>query len=149
MARSPLKRAAKPLLPLLGAWTYSGDSPLGPLTCQRTFTPILDGNWVQLDAVWTYKDPKRGDYVERCLFGLNAEKSLSFHSFINDGSSSYGIEADGSDISANALCFEAQMPHGLARQTYWPGENGSLNWRVERQVKSGWSELVGHVYEVV
>lgn len=146
MAKSPVKRLLGPLKPLLGHWTHTGDSDLGPLTCTRRFQPILGGHRVQLDAVWSYADEQRDDYVELCLFGADGDGALGFQSFINDGSQSLGTLADGTDIDPGAICFEAEMPHGLARQTYWPDGKGGWDWRVERKVKAGWSALVEHHY---
>ena len=146
MPRSSMKKAVKPLTPLLGSWTYSGKSDLGEIKCTRTFTPVLNGHRVRLDAVWSYADPKRADYVELCYFGLNADGALGFVSFINDGSRSEGVLASGTDIDESAICFEAQMPHGLARQAYWPNGSGGWHWRVERKVKAGWSQIIAQEF---
>ena len=146
MPPAKLKKGLRPLEPLLGQWTYKGDSGLGMLTCTRHFHSILDGHHVRLDAIWSYEDPKRSDYVELCIFGLNRDDALGFHSFVNDGKSSQGVITNADDIDVKAISFEAEMPHGLARQTYWPDGSNGWHWRVERKVKSGWSSIIQQTY---
>lgn len=149
MPQSSLKKPLRALEPLLGTWRHAGDSDLGALACTRTFAPILDGHGVRLEAVWTYDDPKRGDYLELCVFGPGRDGGIGFESFINDGSRSHGVLTEAADLDAGAISFEAQMPHGLARQTYSPDGEGGWRWRVERKVKAGWSLLAEHVYQPV
>ena len=146
MPKAKLKKGLRRLEPLLGQWVHMGDSGLGKLTCNRHFSSLLDGHRVRLDAIWSYDDPKRSDYVELCIFGLNKDGVLGFHSFVNDGTSSNGLLADADELVETTICFEAQMPHGLARQTYWPDEVGGWNWKVERKLKSGWSPIIEQAY---
>jgi len=146
MPRLKLKKGLQPLEPLLGQWAYTGDSGLGMLTCTRHFSSLLDGYRVRLEAIWSYEDPKRSDYVELCIFGLNKDGMLGFHSFVNDGTSSSGVLTDADDVDEAAISFESEMPHGLARQSYWPDGSGGWHWRVERKVKSGWSPIIEQTY---
>ena len=132
--------------PLLGSWQPRGDSAMGPLTCTRHFELILNNKWLSLRAVWTYDDPKRDPYEEHCLIGAKDKTTLGFYSFISDGSHSEGILTEATDVHPEALCFEAEMPHGRARQIYSAGADGALLWQVERRVKAGWSPIVTHTY---
>ena len=148
MTAPSLKKALAPLKPLIGVWRHEGPSAMGDLAVVRTFTPVLSGHWVRLDAVWTYADPKRADYVETCLFGVIGG-GLSFSSFINDGSASTGRRVVAEDVGPDALVFEAQMPHGIARQSYRLTDGDTLDWRVERKVKAGWSPIIAQAYRRV
>jgi hypothetical protein len=84
-------------------------------------------------------------YQEVAFFGQNNEGDLVFWSFTSDGKKSEGRLADASDIHRNAICFEAQMPAGLARQVFWP-EEGGMNWAVESRNKKGWRRFSLHHY---
>ena len=53
------------------------------------------------------------------------------------------------DIHPDALCFEAEMPAGVARQVYWPNELGGFDWVVESRTKRGWNRFVLHRYAAV
>lgn len=133
----------------VGSWEHSGDSPMGPITCSRTFSMVLGGKWLQLDVVWSYADPKRADYVERCLIGKDADNGLAFHSFVSDGSCSRGWLSKADDVDGSIVCFEADMPAGRARQIYIQADDDGYTWRVERQVKKGWSLIVEHAYRPI
>ena len=130
------------LAPLIGTWKARAHSPLGPLQCTRTFTPILGGAYIQLTAHWKF--PK-GAYVEQAIYGV-ADGELSFWSFTSDGKRSQGTIADVSDIHPQAIGFEAQMPAGLARMAYWPNPDGGFNWAVEARNKKGWRRFTEHYY---
>lgn len=71
---------------------------------------------------------------------------MLFWSFTNDGKRSQGRLADVSDIHAEAIGFEAQMPAGLARQAYWPDGDGGVHWMVESKNKKGWHRFTEHHY---
>ncbi|MEO1027556.1 MAG: hypothetical protein AAFX02_00725 [Pseudomonadota bacterium] len=148
MAISALRKPVRILEPLLGSWRHSGDSDLGTLICTRQFVPILGGHYVRLEANWQYDDPKRDDYTELCIFGSGRDKALGFESFINDGSRSYGFATTATDAYSDAVAFQAEMPHGISRQIYWPETDGVWKWRVERKVKSGWNQIIEHTYTV-
>jgi hypothetical protein len=148
-----------PLAPLLGVWRATADSAMGPVQCERAFTAFGDG-WVRLEAVWTFgaTRPPRPEaaikataraYREIALFGVGASGVLGVWSFTNDGKRSEGALADGADIHAQAICFESQMPAGLARQVYWPGDAGAVHWAVEARTKSGWKRFTEHTYRRV
>ena len=112
-----------PLDPLLGAWVAAADSPMGPVACQRTFSRVLNGAYVTLDAVWDFQGKK---YLEHAVYGVGEDGALTFWSFTSDGKRSVGTLADGSDVHPSAIAFEARMPAGLARMIYWPAEDGGV-----------------------
>ena len=128
------------LYPLLGEWITNEDSddPQRP-KCTRTFEKTLDNKYVQLKATWFLE---KKTYEDLTLFGLNASKEICFWSFTSDGKNSTGVLADVSDIHPEAVGFEAQMPAGLARQAYWPAEDGGFYWVVESKTKKGWNRFV-------
>ena len=72
---------------------------------------------------------------------------LTFWSYTSDGKRSTGVLTSAPDIHPDAVCFEAQMPAGLARQVYWPNAEGDFNWAVESKNKKGWSRFVTHHYK--
>lgn len=128
--------------PLLGTWEAESDSPMGKIKCTRSFRQILGGKYIELNAVWKFS---KGAYEELAVYGMN-DDNLSFWSFTSDGKKSQGCIADGTDVHPDAICFEAQMPAGLARMVYWPGDDGSINWAVESKVKKGWNRFTLHKY---
>jgi len=131
--------------PLLGSWSASADTDLGPVICHRRFSFILDRKFVQLDAEWTIGADKQ--YDERCVFGPGPDKQLCFWSFTSDGKRSNGWLSQAPEIHPKALCFEADMDAGRARQVYWPHERPGFNWAVESKTKKGWNRFVMHHYE--
>lgn len=135
-----------PLDPLLGVWTASAQSPMGPVTCQRTFSRILNGAYVLLDVAWGIPGKQ---YLEHAVYGIGEAGLLSFWSFTSDGKRSVGNITDASDVHVSAVAFEAQMPAGLARMIYWPAEDGGLMWAVESRSKKGWSRFTEHHYHRV
>jgi hypothetical protein len=135
-----------PLAPLIGTWRAEADSPVGSITCTRTFTSILGGKYIQLDAEWLLP---QGSYQERALIGVNAGGSVGFWSFTSDGKQSAGKLADVTDIHPQAVGFEAQMPAGLARMAYWPAEGDGFHWVVESRSKKGWNRFTEHHYRAV
>jgi|ERR1043166_12291 hypothetical protein len=133
-----------PLEPLLGTWIAEADSPMGRLKCTRAFAKMPgEGKWITLLADWDFGGKR---YIEQAVYGVGDDGELAFWSFTSDGKRSTGHIADGRDIHAEAICFEAQMPAGLARMVYWPGENGTINWAVESKTKKGWNRFTSHNY---
>ena len=132
--------------PLLGVWQAEADSEMGPVTCRREFKKTLDGKYIQLTAHWDYAD---GTYDEIALIGVNRGKEVSFWSFTSDGKQSEGRLADVSDIHPEAVGFEAEMPAGLARNAYWPDDEGGFFWVVEAHTKKGWNRFVTHHYQAI
>jgi len=130
------------LQPLLGTWLATTDSPMGKLSCTRSFKTVLGGNYIELTATWAFA---KGAYTETAIYGMKDDQ-LSFWSFTSDGKRSEGYLADGTDIHPEAICFEANMPAGLARMIYWPGADGVVNWAVESKVKKGWNRFTEHHY---
>jgi hypothetical protein len=135
-----------PLKPLLGAWATISSGGGGPsgVPCTRSFRPFGKG-WIELDARWEMGE--RGAYREIALFGAGADGTLGFFSFTSDGKRSEGRLADGSDIHPDAVAFEAKMPAGTARMTYWPLDEGiGFHFAVESKTKAGWNRFLLHRY---
>jgi hypothetical protein len=132
------------LTPLIGSWKAAARSPMGPVTCTRTFTPILGGKFIQLAVRWEFG---KGGYEELAVFGVDGAAEVSFWSFTSDGKSSNGATADATDIHPEAVGFEAQMPAGLARMAYWPDEADGCYWAVEAKGKRGWKRFAEHHYK--
>jgi hypothetical protein len=133
------------LEPLIGSWVANSDSPMGKIKCTRTFKPTLAGKYIELTATWEFT---KGAYQELAIYGIKDDK-LCFWSFTSDGKRSEGCIADGTDVHKSAICFEANMPAGVARMVYWPGENGGLNWAVESKNKKGWNRFTEHSYSKI
>lgn len=134
-----------PLSPLLGTWKAKSNSPMGSLTCTRTFKSVLGGKYIQLEARWEFA---RSAYDELAIYGVLNGK-LTFWSFTSDGKRSTGVAAKAADVHPEAICFEAQMPAGLARMVYWPHEDGGVLWAVESKTKKGWNRFTEHHYHPV
>lgn len=150
-----------PLAPIIGSWKAATDSPMGPLTCSRSYAPFGE-KYVKLEAQWTFGAGKGANlteaqrmamqayagkgYKEVAFFGPDENGVLAYWSFTSDGKKSDGVLAEASDIHRDALCFEAQMPAGLARQVFWPDEKEGFLWAVEAKNKKGWSRFSLHHY---
>ena len=132
------------LEPLIGEWTATAESPMGNIKCTRRFTKLRGDKWIVLDADWDIGGGKH--YLEHAVIGLEAGGTVSFWSFTSDGKRSEGKLADGTDVHPEAIAFEAQMPAGLARMIYWPGDENSFNWAVESRTKKGWNRFTMHTY---
>lgn len=130
------------LAPLIGSWKATADSPMGKLKCTREFVTVLGANYIQLTAQWQM--PK-GIYKEHAIIGM-LDGKITFWSFTSDGKNSQGVLADGTDVHPEAVCFEAQMPAGLARMIYWPHEEEGFYWAVESKTKKGWNRFTKHHY---
>jgi hypothetical protein len=138
--------------PLIGTWRATSDTPRGPVTCERAFTLILSNTYVQLDAAWTFraaKDETPRVFREHAIFGPGSDGIIAFWSFTSDGKRSEGRLAAASDIHPKALCFEAQMDAGLARQIYWPDAEAGVRWAVESRTRKGWNRFTEHHYKPV
>lgn len=138
-----------PLMPLIGAWKAVVDGPMGSLTCERRFSLILAGTFVQLDAHWTFASRAGEDYQERAIFGMAKDGALSCWSFTSDGKRSEGKLASGRDVHPQAICFEAQMDAGLARQLYWPEGTSGMLWAAEAKGSQGWNRFASHHYQTI
>jgi hypothetical protein len=132
------------LAPLLGEWIAVADSPMGKVKCVRKFEQVLGKNYIQLDASWHFNNQV---YTEHAIYGIK-DGEIVFWSFTSDGKNSSGKLADGNDVHAEAICFEAQMPAGIARMIYWPSENG-FDWAIESKNKKGWKRFTIHHYKKV
>ncbi len=129
---------------LLGNWFAEADTPMGKVKCTRNFTKMGgEGKWITLDAVWDFGGKL---YIEHAVYGVGTNGALSFWSFTSDGKHSEGTLSDGTDVHPDAIAFEAQMPAGLARMVYWPGEGDCINWAVESKTKKGWNRFTLHNY---
>jgi hypothetical protein len=131
--------------PLLGSWSAEADSPMGKLKCTKEFKLVLGDKYIEMNVVWQFA---KSSYQEHAIIGMNEDK-LSFWSFTSDGKKSQGGIADGTDVHPEAICFEAQMPAGLARMVYWPNEDGSFHCAVESKNKKGWNRFTEHHYKAV
>jgi hypothetical protein len=131
------------LQPLLGSWIATGASEMGRMKCTRTFKKVLNGSYIQLTAIWEFSSKV---YEEIAIIGI-IYRLISFWSFTSDGKRSQGQLADGTDIHPQAICFEAQMPSGLARMIYWPDEKDGFHWAVEAKNKKGWNRFTEHHYK--
>lgn len=134
-----------PLQPLIGNWQAEAESEMGKLICTRSFQPILNGKYIELITTWEF--PK-STYEERAIYGIKDDR-LSFWSFTSDGKRSEGTLSDGTDIHPLAICFEANMPAGIARMIYWPGDDNTINWAVESKNKKGWYRFTQHTYHAI
>lgn len=132
--------------PLIGTWVADAETPLGPVKCLRTFSYFHRERWIVLDAEWDFGGKF---YKEHAIFGVDTNGDVSFWSFTSDGKRSHGVLSKAPDIHADAIAFEAQMPAGLARMTYWPETDNTMNWAVESKTKKGWNRFVEHKYSKV
>jgi hypothetical protein len=129
--------------PLSGCWIAEADSPMGRLSCERNFETVLGGKYIRLAARWNFS---KDFYEEHAIIGMS-NSQISFWSFTSDGKNSQGVLADGTDVHPEAICFEAQMPAGIARMIYWPNPEGGFNWAVESKTKKGWNRFTMHHYK--
>jgi hypothetical protein len=130
--------------PLIGRWKAEAQTPMGPIKCTRTFSKLHGDKWIILEANWEFSGSKH--YIEHAVYGVDSDGRIAFWSFTSDGKHSHGYHTEAADIHAEAIAFEAQMPAGLARMTYWPGNDGSMNWAVESKTKKGWNRFTHHLY---
>lgn len=136
-----------PFQPLLGQWVADADTPMGKIRCLRTFEPILGGKYLRLTAFWEFGPPGSGKgYEELAVIGVGDDGKVRFWSFTSDGKRSEGWLADATDLHAEAVGFEADMPAGRARMVYWPDADGGMHWVVESKTKKGWNRFVHHRY---
>lgn len=135
-----------PMAPLLGRWKAETDTPMGPLACIRDYQAFGDG-YVRLEAEWLFKGKVAAKgYREICLFGPDKDGVLTYWSYTSDGKKSSGRLSEAKDIHPDAVCFEAQMGAGLARQVFWPDERTGMRWAVESRNKKGWNRFTEHHY---
>ncbi|MEP6848691.1 MAG: hypothetical protein ABI999_07530 [Acidobacteriota bacterium] len=132
--------------PLLATWTAEAETPLGPVKCTRTFSYFHREKWIVLDADWDFGGKF---YKEHAIYGADTNGNVSFWSFTSDGKRSQGTLSKAPDIHSEAIAFEAQMPAGLARMTYWPETEDTMNWAVESKSKKGWNRFAQHLYSKV
>ncbi|MEP7075724.1 MAG: hypothetical protein ABI878_07925 [Acidobacteriota bacterium] len=132
--------------PLIGTWTAEAETPLGPVKCTRTFSYFHREKWIVLDAEWDFGGKF---YKEHAIYGVDDAGEISFWSFTSDGKCSQGTLSKALDIHSEAIAFEAQMPAGLARMTYWPETEDTMNWAVESKSKKGWNRFAQHLYSKV
>lgn len=130
------------LEPLMGKWRAETDSPVGRISCTRSFEPFLRSSYVLLTAIW---EIGKGTYEEHAILGSSSE-GVSFWSFTSDGKRSTGVLADATDVHPEAIAFEAQMPAGIARMIYWPDDSDGFHWAVEAKNKKGWKRFTEHHY---
>lgn len=135
-----------PIAPLLGRWKAETDSPMGPVACIRDYHTFGDG-YVRLEAEWIFKAKGAAKtYRETCLFGPDKDGVLTFWSYTSDGKKSSGKLAEAKDIHPDAVCFEAQMDAGLARQVFLPDKKAGMRWAIESRTRKGWNRFTEHHY---
>lgn len=135
-----------PMAPLIGRWIAEATSPMGLVTCVRDYRSF-GPSYVRLEAEWIIGSQGAAKpYREVCLFGPGDDGMLMFWSYTNDGKKSTGRLADGTDVHPRAVCFEAQMEAGLARQVFWPDADNGMRWAVSSRTRKGWSVLTQHHY---
>ncbi len=130
------------LQPLLGDWVAEGNSPAGPFICTRSFKRVLEGKYIRLEALWQLSGRR---YEEIAMIG-DDHGQLCFWSYTSDGKRSQGHLSSAREIHPDAICFEAQMPAGLARMIYWPRETEGFFWAVESKSQKGWNRFTLHEY---
>jgi hypothetical protein len=148
------------LAPLLGRWSATAESPMGPLRCTRVFESVLGGSYVRLEVRWRFgaapseasgerpgAPPKYAKgYEEIAFFGGAGDGGIAFWSFTSDGKRSQGVAADVTDLHPEGIGFEAQMPAGPARMAYWPDGEAGFFFVVESKTKKGWRRFLEHHY---
>jgi hypothetical protein len=128
---------------LIGSWVAEADSPMGTVRCTRTFSRILGGHRILLEARWEFGDKV---YAEHAIYGPDDAGTLAFWSFTSDGKRSEGKLTDAADLHPEAIAFEAEMPAGTARMVHWPEPDGAMSWVVESKSRKGWNRFTHHHY---
>ena len=129
--------------PLIGRWVAVADSPQGKVRCVRSFTKVLSGKYLQLEADWRFG---KSHYQEIALFGVRANGKVGFWSFTSDGKHSEGEWVDVRRAHPEAFGFQARMPAGLGRMIFFPADGPGFHWVVEAKTKKGWTRIVEHHY---
>lgn len=138
------------LEPLVGEWEAAGKSAQGAVRCRRKFEWVLGGKFLQLRARWELgASGKKFAYEEVAMMGVDGKGAVRCWSFVADGDRSEGVLADVTDLHGEAVGFEAKMPAGRARMTYWPGEEGAVRFVVEAKAKTGWRRFLEQTYRRV
>ena len=68
--------------PLLGTWRAKAESPMGVVICTRTFSKVLDGAYIQLEAQWDFEPTKKSYSSEL----IPKEKFVFGHSLLTRSS---------------------------------------------------------------
>ncbi|MEZ5102285.1 MAG: hypothetical protein R3C15_21280 [Thermoleophilia bacterium] len=88
-----------------------------------------------------------GTRTTLCLFGIEPAGAARCRSFTSDGKQSVGVRVEADDLPSGAIAFDSELPAGLARQAYWPGDGGvAFHWAVSSMTGGGWRPLVEHAY---
>jgi hypothetical protein len=64
--------------PLMGEWSAETTTPMGPVQCLRTFTKVLGGTRVRLEARWAIGPGAA--YEELALIGVGDDDAVCFWS---------------------------------------------------------------------
>lgn len=132
-----------PLTPLLGDWTAEADTPMGRVTVTRTHRAFGTG-WVEVRVHWELGGGRT--YDELAMYGPGADGRLAFWSYTSDGKSSHGVQVDAPDLHPEAIAFQAEMPAGTARMSFWPDAHEGFHWAVESRNRKGWNRFSEHHY---
>jgi len=136
------------LAPIVGEWQASAETPMGIVNVHRKIQPTLSGSHFSMDVVWKFGQK---EYVEHAIIGLNRQGVITFWSFTNDGKNSTGHLVEAPDIHPNAIAFQAEMPAGTARMTFFPDPDDAsgMIWVVESKNQKGWNRFTTHHYKPV
>jgi hypothetical protein len=139
-----------PFQPLIGHWVAEAETPMGMVRVTRSLESVLGGHYLELRVLWQFDSSASGKgYSEVAMIGVTTDKQVGFWSFTSDGKQSQGTIANVTDLHAEAVGFEAQMPAGLARMAYWPEPDGGFSWVVESKNAKGWKRFVHHHYRAL
>jgi hypothetical protein len=132
-----------PLLPMLGDWVAETSTPMGPARITRSLRPVLGKGWLESRVVWQFGERS---YEERAFYGITREGELAFWSITSDGKQSHGVRVDAPDLPAGAIAFQAEMPAGTARMSFWPDPHEGFRWAVESRNRKGCNRFSEHHY---
>lgn len=125
-AGEPLKASLAPLARFLGRWTGEGQGEPGVSVVQRTYEPVLGGQFVMMRGTSTYApqpgNPKGELHEELGLFSFDAARKRAVFRQFHKESFAVQYLATAADLSGE-MVFETEamenIPAGWrARETY-------------------------------
>jgi hypothetical protein len=128
---------------MIGDWLAKTETPQGPARVTRSLRPALGKGWLEAEVDWSFNDSR---YQERCFYGLTRDGRLAFWSFTSDGKQAHGVQVEAPDLPAGAIAFEAEIPAGTARMSFWPDAEEGFRWAVESKNRKGWHRFSEHHY---
>ena len=130
--------------PLMGTWVAQSDSPKGAVLCTRTFTKILNGQFIEVRTDWKFP---HNSYQELSLIGLDENRFISFWTYDSDGNRAAGRMIKLKQLHPHAFGFEIEIAHGFSRQIYCPHPQTGFEWTVEIHAGNDWQQLLQHHYK--